>query len=82
MASKVALLVLSSVVNSSPSLFVVLRGGILGRPPSPAGSFKYLLAVQISEAFISSRKFSQCFHFDWVMASPYLVLSCLRALCE
>ena len=40
---------LSSVVNSRPSSFVVLRGGILRRLPSPAGSFKYLLAVQISE---------------------------------
>src|SRR6266581_544921 len=48
-----SLLLLTSI--SSPLAFQVFRVGMHGFPPSPTGSLRYLLAVQISFAVISSR---------------------------
>ena len=50
-----ALPLLSSVVEVIPSAFFDFSDGILGIPSSPGGSLRYLLAVHISSADISSR---------------------------
>ena len=77
-----ALSSLSSIVVIILAVFVYLREGILGCLPSPGGLLRYLLAIQISSADISSKKFSQCCHLVSMITSPYLLLFHLSSLCE
>ena len=74
---------LSSLLLTSvtlPSAFPVLIVGIHGCPPSPAGFFRYLFAIQMSLAIISSKYSIQCVRIANIIAFLYALLRILSSL--